>query len=140
VSILPGIPVPLSHDASARLAHLEQILAQTTAASTTVAMSGAEAADVHLSSVPAERIRRLTAELHSDLSRELDEIDAVVMRLLLNEYATAVVHLRAVARMAASRVDRAGGIVREARRAVHRVTKEMDSSGGNSLHKSEAAE
>jgi hypothetical protein len=125
--------VPSSRDTSARLAHLEHILSQTTPGS----RNEADAADVHLASVPVERIRRLTAELQHDSSRQPDEIDALVMRLLINEYATAVAHLRAVARMAASRVDGAAAPMREARRALHRHAKNVEAGTPNRLNKSE---
>jgi predicted nucleotidyltransferase len=125
--------VASSSDTATRLVRLEQILAQTTSA--TENRSDVHAADVHLSSVPAERIRRLTAELADDAAREHDPVDAVVMRLLLNEYATAVGHLRAVARMAATRIDGAAVPMREARRALHRHTKSIESAGPNWLTK-----
>lgn len=123
--------VSSSSDTAPRLARLEQILAQTTSVSRT----DVHAADVHLSSVPAERIRRLTAELADESARHPDEVDALIIRLLLNEYVTAVGHLRAVARMAAARVDGAGLPMREARRALHRHTKSVEGSTPNWLAK-----
>jgi hypothetical protein len=112
---------------AARLGHLEHILTSTFGAP--AATPEANAADVHLASVPVERIRRLTTELSSNDGRPTDTIDVLIMRLLLNEYASAVSHLRAVARLAAATVDHATGPMREARRAVHRHTKTAQSLG-----------
>lgn len=82
-----------------------------------------DAVHAHLSSVPVERIRRLTAELQGSNTVHPDEIDVAVMRLLLSEYSTAVNHLRAVARQAAATVDAAAAPLLDARRAVHRLSK-----------------
>src|SRR5687768_14147302 len=110
----------MPHDTATRLSQLEQILAAT-AVGTTPAV--ADAAGVHLGGVSAERIRGLTLVLHDGISRNVDELDAIVMRLLLAEYVTAVAHLRAVARIAAAHIDGAAAPVREARRALHRHAK-----------------
>jgi hypothetical protein len=115
--------MPLRRDSTTRLANLETILAETTSGHTPAAAIGGNAADVHLNSVPAERIRRLTAELDDESREAPDAVDAIVMRLLLDEYTSAVAHLRAVARLAAARVDRAAAPLREARRAMHRLDK-----------------
>jgi hypothetical protein len=123
--------VASSRDVEARLAHLEQILAQTT--STSSSGTDASAAGVHLASVPLERIRRLMNELRADGSRDIDDTEALIMRLLLNEYATAVAHLRAVAALAATVVDGAGPRMRDARRAVHRHTKSVEGAAQNAV-------
>jgi hypothetical protein len=131
--------VPPSPDTARRLAHLEQILAETTSGTTSVSSSDTDATDVHLSSVPTERIRRLTRELQRDLPGALDEIDVVILTLLLNEYSSAVGHLRAVVRMAAATVDNAAGPVREAKRLAHRYGKMTESAavrdGIDTVHK-----
>lgn len=115
--------MPLPRDTSTRLAHIEEILAQT-ASGAAAAISTGDATAVHLNSVPVDRIRRLTADLlHTTPADQPDVIDAVVMRLLLDEFATAVTHLRAVAYTTASRVDAAAAPLREARRTVHRWEK-----------------
>ena len=112
--------MPIHHDTAIRLSQLEQILAATAGRT---APAVADAAGVHLSGVPADRIRGLTVLLHDGIERDVDAVDAIVMRLLLEEYVTAVGHLRAVARMAAAHIDGAAAPVREARRALHRHTK-----------------
>ena len=113
--------MPSPHDTAQRLAALEQILAQTTAGATTAG----DAADLLLTSVATERIRRLTAELQATQSRQLDAVDTLVLRILLNEYSNAVGRLRAVARMAAASVDGAATPMRRARRTLHRFNKTL---------------
>jgi hypothetical protein len=118
--------VASSRDASERLARLEQILSETSSASNATPAANTDAAQVHLDALSTERIRRLTAELQETSSFELDESDAVVMKLLLNEYSSAVGHLRAVARIAAATVDGVTARIREAERAIHRHIKTLD--------------
>jgi hypothetical protein len=113
--------VPSSADGSARLAHFEQIPAETVSHAATTDVHDARA---QLNSVASERIRRLTAELQG-LSPAADQADIAAIRLLLSEYSTAVGHLRAVARLAASTVDAAAEPLREARRTVHRLSKTL---------------
>lgn len=120
-----------SHDASERLARLEQILSETSSASNATPADNTDAAHVHLDGVPTERIRHLTAELQETSSFELDESAAVVMKLLLNEYSSAVGHLRAVARIAAARVDGVTAHILEADRAVHRHIKTIDAQAAD---------
>ena len=125
--------MPSPRDTSTRLAHIEEILAQTAPGATAGA---ADATAVHLNSVSIERIRRLTAAL-GDLPLEQgpDVVDAVLMRLLLDEFMTSVFHLRAVARTAVSRVDAATTPLRDARRAMHRLEKTAATPTANWLHK-----
>jgi hypothetical protein len=114
---------------TARLQQLEQILAH--GESAVSSSKEADAAAVHLDSVPLDRIRHLTDELVGDLREEPDTIDAVAMRLLLNEYVAAVGHLRAVTRTAAARVDGAAAPMKAARRILHRLTKERDAAAAS---------
>ena len=98
-------------DLSERLLELDRILSRDRAAS----FGGdGDPVSLHLGAVPAERIRELTSLLERSATGGNDEIDAVAMRLLLNDYASAVGHLRAVARLAATRIDDAAAPVREA--------------------------
>ena len=117
--------MPSSRDTSERLAHLEQILSRTDGAQTVIGDT-ANPAEVHLGSIPAERIRLLTSELHGTGSGECEPADALLMKLLLNEYTAALGHLRAVARMSAAIVDGAAAPMREMERAVHRCLKGVD--------------
>lgn len=97
-------------DLSERLLELDRILSQERAASFS---SEGDAISQHLAAVSGERIRGLTSFLTHGVELN-DEIDLVAMRLLLNDYASAVGHLRAVARSAATRIDDAATPIREA--------------------------
>lgn len=103
-----------------------------------VTADNADAAEVHLNSVPTERIRLLTAELRGTSSAAPDEIDVLVMQVLLNEYSNAVAHLRAVARIAAATVDGVVAPMVETERAVHRYVKTIDAQTANWVAKSGA--
>jgi hypothetical protein len=115
-------------DTAGRLAALEQILGHTASGTAPISATDADTVDAHLGRVSAERIRRLTAAFQGDSSQPLDAIDAIVIRLLLDEYSKAVSHLRAVARLAAATIDGAAEPVREARRSVHHLTKVLASA------------
>ena len=99
------------NDLAERLLELDRILSRERAASFS---TEGDPVSLHLGAVPSERIRALTLLLEGNTSAGNDEIDAVAMRLLLNDYAAAVGHLRAVARIAATRIDEAATPVREA--------------------------
>jgi hypothetical protein len=81
---------------------------------------GSDPADAHLASVPLDRIRRLTAELEQDGG---NDDNATTVSLLLNDYTTAVTHLRAVARLAEDRIAAAAGPIRDASKLVRRALK-----------------
>ena len=98
-----------------RLKEIERILAHRKASTPD---GNAEAVAVHLADVPAARISELTSTLRRRAGEPVDDIDAVTMRLLLNDYTMAVEHLRAVARDAAARVDAAAIPIKAMRRAV----------------------
>jgi hypothetical protein len=104
-----------------RLKRLEEILAHAPAPPSATADLAPE--DVHLASVGVDRLRQLHAEVELRAGAAPDMVDGVIMRLLLDVYVNAVTHLRAVARMAAARVDAAAAPVSDARRAVHRQRK-----------------
>ena len=106
-----------------RLQRLEQILSSSRPALTLTTLDARDAATNHLQAAPLERMRQLTVELQSRSDSGLDEVDALGMRLLLNDYATAVAHLRAVARDAGERIDAAATPLNESRRAIWRAEK-----------------
>jgi hypothetical protein len=106
-----------------RLTRLLQILTQSRPVSAQSGPESPDAADVHLASVPLERIGQITRELENRAGEETDEIDALAMRLLLNDYVIAVAHLRAVARLAEQCVDAAWTPVDDARSLVRRHLK-----------------
>ena len=83
-----------SHQPSTRVARLDRILSQ--AESAPPRTGDSDAGQVHLASIPLARIRGLTIELQERSPAVQDDIDVITMRLLLNDYQTAVAHLRAV--------------------------------------------
>jgi hypothetical protein len=102
-----------------RLREIERIIAQTSYAVTS--NQGAEdSVAVHLADVPTARIRELTRILQQRPLDGNDDIDALAMRLLLNDYIAALAHLRAVARAAASLVDGAAVPVKQSQRFLRR--------------------
>jgi hypothetical protein len=113
-------------DSSQRLIRLEQILAESKPAA--AAASDGDPVKVHLGSVPAERIRQVTAELTCRNGVDNDEIDIVAMRVLLNDYSAAVAHFRAVARKAEEQIAAAAGPIAEFRRFVWRQQKLQEES------------
>src|SRR5262245_42416584 len=107
-------------DAARRLLDLERILSQSKTQATSA--GDADPVTLHLADVPTERIRRFTAELQNAGQGD-DEVAAVTMRLLLNDYASAVAHLRAVARLAVTRIDTATAPIRECQKFLRREDK-----------------
>jgi hypothetical protein len=103
--------VSAADDLSERLLELDRILSRERPASFS---NEGDPVSLHLTAVPGERIRELTSFLTRTMEHDIDEIDVVAMRLLLNDYTSAVGHLRAVARSAAARIDDAAMPIREA--------------------------
>src|SRR5205085_8691331 len=107
------------HKASARLTSLDRILSVSSSA--IVARGTAtDPYQVHLASVPLERIQALTAELRERATVDVDDLDGITMRLLLNDYKLAVAHLRAVTNSANARLHNAGYAIHETRKTVQR--------------------
>jgi hypothetical protein len=99
-----------AHDRYERLAKLEQILAQP------IAIGGGATHDpAQTREEQAQRLRQLTGELQRG-GADTDEIDALAMRLLLNDYVALVTSLRAIARQAETHVIGAYGSITETRR------------------------
>lgn len=116
--------VSATRGSSQRLRRLEQILADVKTSRPLVGAGAEDAATLHLESVPLERIRQLSELLQAPDAD--DDVDRVTMRLLLNDYATAVAHLRAVSGDAAQRLDSATEPVNEVRRFLWREEKRKD--------------
>lgn len=117
MSILTGLSLP--PPAAERVLELERILARDRRATPASSESQTDAAALHLSEMPTERIRRFTHALGTTAGDvDNDAIDILTMRLLLNDFTGAVGHLRAVANIAASLIDKAAKPVREAQRMV----------------------
>jgi len=106
-----------------RLIELERILARSKAGFAAAGDTDADPVLLHLASVPIERIRQFTSELQARPQSGSDDIALVTMRLLLNDYATAVAHLRAVARLAVTRVEKAALDIRDSRKQLRREEK-----------------
>jgi hypothetical protein len=106
------------NDSSRRLAEIERVLAQR---GSVRAGADTDAVAVHLAGVDTGRLRALTVALEQRVDQRVDEIDALVMRVLLNHYTASVGHLRAVAQTAASRIDEAALPVRESQRFLRRL-------------------
>jgi hypothetical protein len=107
---------------SQRLRRLEQILAESRPPVLGVPGNDWDAAVRQLEAAPFDRIQRITAELLQSHGPN-DEVDAVAIRLLLNDYAAAVCQLRTFIRLTVERVDAAADPVGEARGAVRRETR-----------------
>ena len=65
-----------------------------------------------------DRIQRLTRELDDRSGLEPDELDGVTLRLLLDEYANALAHFRAVARDCEGKVTDVRAALKDVRRFV----------------------
>ena len=84
--------------ASRRLAQLARILSDTRPFGEPSTTDRPEP----LQQVRLKRIQDVTAQLDAGTARPVDEVDAVAMRLVLDEYASVVAHLRAAAREGAA--------------------------------------
>jgi hypothetical protein len=104
---------------TARVTRLDRILVQSPphAASRT---GDVDPGQVHLDSVPLERIRALTLELEERSACAQDDIDLITMRLLLNDYKAAVTHLRAVTNGTDARLHAAAGEVHDIQKTIRR--------------------
>lgn len=100
-----------AHDPFQRLLRLEQILTQPVALGT-----GTIADPSRTREEQAQRLRQLTGELQRGGGLDNDEVDALAMRLLLNDYAALVTGLRAMARQAETHIIAAYGPITETRR------------------------
>jgi hypothetical protein len=100
-------------DSPWRLQRLAQILAESKAPASTSARD-TDPADVHIANVALERISRLAAELTQNAPTDIDDIDRLAMRLLLNDYTAAVAHLRAATRLTEQRMAEAHAAIQEA--------------------------
>ena len=108
------------HRPSARLTRLDRILSQSPPAPVSHASADTDPAQVHLMGVPLERIQGLTAELQERSTTDADEVDAITLRLLLNDYKAAVAHLRAVANGVDARLHVVGAELHESRKTLRR--------------------
>jgi hypothetical protein len=110
-----------------RLQRLALILAESKPSASASARD-TDPADVHLDSVPLERIHRLTLELTQRASSDSDDVDGLAMRLLLNDYSSAVAHLRAVTRLTERRIADATAPIEDAKLQVRHREKRAKGS------------
>ena len=115
---------------SEKLRRLEQILAGLQLPRVEVTGDEHDAALRQLESVPFERIVPLT-ELPGSRDRD-DDVAAVEVRLLPNDYAAAVRDLRVFVAKAGERVDAAAPLLCDVRKFLWRATK-ATSRGGNAV-------
>jgi predicted nucleotidyltransferase len=108
---------------SERARVLDTVLAGSRDALASAVRSSVDPVELHLRSVPFERITRLTSILKDADMRTADEVDAIAMQLLLTDYAAAVAHLRAVVQMTATNLDAVPVSLKPARRFEARQAK-----------------
>lgn len=101
-------------DTSRRLVQLARILSDARPYNEAATADPAE----HLHQVRLQRIQDFTAQLDEADGRGIDVVDAVAMRLVLDQYASVVAHLRAAARERAATLERLSAQVRSDRRLV----------------------
>jgi hypothetical protein len=104
---------------STRIARLDQILAQSPPHPASRS-ADVDPNQVHLSSVPLDRIHALTVELEQRSTVAPDDLDALTMRLLLNDYKAAVAHLRAVANSIDARLYATSNELHDIRKVLRR--------------------
>ena len=112
-----------ARDPTQRLIELERILALSRPATASGHEQAGSVTSHHLAEVPADRIRQLTSALQCGLDDTVDEIDAVAMRLLLNDFRIGVSHLRAITQTAGAQIDDAADLIREGERFEQRERK-----------------
>ena len=101
-------------DTPRRLAQLARILSEGRPYGEKSATDLAE----HLHQIRLTRIKGFTAQLDDGEGRDVDEIDAVAMRLVLDEYSGVVAQLRAAARERAAALGSLAAQLRTDRRLV----------------------
>ena len=111
------------YDPSVRLRQLEGILAQARPASH-VDRRETDLVALNLNRVPMERIRQMTGLLEQRLNHEIDAVDAVALRVLVNEFADVVGQLRAVTRLTGEQLAEIAGAIKKAQRLVQRTSEE----------------
>lgn len=108
---------------SERVRLLDSILASSRHALAGAVRVDVAPAELHLRSIPFERIQQLTAILKDGAAHADDDIDRLCARLLLTDYVAAVAHLRAVARIAAARIEDTPASLKPARGFANRQEK-----------------
>ena len=107
-----------SSKVSERIARLDQLLSQPSPP--ILRGTAVDLRHAVLVGVPLERIRALTTELQERCGATPDDVDALTMRMLLNDYRAAVAQLRAVTNDVDSRLLALGEVLHRTRKVVHR--------------------
>lgn len=102
---------PLSH----RLQLLDAIVAASKTALVGAPREEIEAVQLSLRSVPFDRITQLTGMLADERTRGSDDVDTLAVRLLLNDYRSAVANLRAATQVVAARLTATSASLKLAR-------------------------
>ena len=103
-----------------RVRLLDNILASSRHSLTSAMRVDVAPAELHLRSIPFERIQQLTAVLKDGAAHADDDVDRLCARLLVTDYLAAVAHLRAVARIAAARIEKTPAALKRIRRYVEK--------------------
>jgi hypothetical protein len=112
--------VPDDHDLSRRLQRLQAYVAAKPSQADPTPTNGSDLADWHMRSVMLDRIAHLTMELQRRGDAVIDAVDALEMRLLLNDYTASTTHLRAVTRIAKEGIATASSQLRGVRKTIER--------------------
>ena len=111
-------------DASRRLTQMARILSDARPHGDAPVSDSVE----HLYRVRLHRIQHLTAQLDDRAGRDVDDVDVVAMRLILDQYMGVVVHLRTAARESAKTLAGLAAAVRTERRRVEQQEKQLDAA------------
>ncbi len=123
--------VPDDHDLSRRLQRLEARVASRPRGDAAPADSS-DLVHWRMRSVPIDRIAHLTMELQQRSGADVDAVDALAIRLLLNDYTTSTTHLRAVTRTAGQRMVTASSRLKDVRAVVERELQREEAGGRSS--------
>jgi hypothetical protein len=120
--------VPDDHDLSRRLQRLQAYVAAKPPQADPTSPNSSDLADWHMRSVMLDRIAHLTMELQRRGDAVIDAVDALEMRLLLNDYTASTTHLRAVTRIAKEGMATASSQLRGVRKTIERDLKREEES------------
>jgi len=120
--------VPDDHDLSRRLQRLQSYVAAKPPQADPTSSNSSDMADWHMRSVMLDRIAHLTMELQRRGDAVIDAVDALEMRLLLNDYTASTTHLRAVTRIAKEGMATASSQLRGVRKTIERDLKREEES------------
>lgn len=120
--------MPDDHDLSRRLQRLQAYVTAKPPQADPTSTNSSDLADWHMRSVMLDRIAHLTMELQRRGDAVIDAVDALEMRLLLNDYTASTTHLRAVTRIAKEGMATASSQLRGVRKTIERDLKREEES------------